>query len=70
MAEMPREALITRVIIPAADDGLDREDLANELEAFYGDSAKDCGAGSGKAGFSMISPCSSSHQSFLSNAHF
>jgi hypothetical protein len=41
------------VYVPATDDGLDREDLADELEAFFGDAAEDCGAGSGKGGFNL-----------------
>src|SRR5438270_6426131 len=37
----------------ADDDGLDRDDIAEELEAFFGDAAEDCGAGSGIDGFNL-----------------
>jgi hypothetical protein len=41
------------VYIPLVEDGLDREDLADALEAFFGDAAEECGSGSGKAGFNL-----------------
>jgi hypothetical protein len=41
------------VYFPAADEGLDREDLADELEMFFGAAAEDCGAGSDTGGFNL-----------------
>ena len=41
------------IYFPADEDGSDREDVAEELEAFFGDAAEDCGAGSGLAGFNL-----------------
>ncbi|MBW3539680.1 MAG: hypothetical protein KY476_05365 [Planctomycetes bacterium] len=37
----------------ADDDGPGRDDLAEELEAFFGDAAEECGAGSGVEGFNL-----------------
>lgn len=41
------------VYCPAGVDGLDRSDLEEELEAFFGEAAEDCGAGSGVGGFNL-----------------
>jgi hypothetical protein len=41
------------VYCPSGVDGLVRCDLEEELEAFFGDAAEDCGAGSGNAGFNL-----------------
>ena len=35
------------------DEGPDRSDLEEELEVFFGNSAEDCGAGSGLGGFNL-----------------
>ena len=41
------------VYCPSGRGGLSRADLEEELEAFFGDAAEDCGAGSGKDGFNL-----------------
>jgi hypothetical protein len=41
------------VYVPAADEGPHRADLANELEAFFGAAAGDCGGGSGVRSFNL-----------------
>ena len=41
------------VYCPSGVDGLARCDLEEELEAFFGGAAEDCGAGSGNAGFNL-----------------
>jgi hypothetical protein len=46
-------AALINVYIPAADNGMDRENLAEELEAFFSDAAEECGAGTGRAGFNL-----------------
>jgi hypothetical protein len=35
------------------DDDRDREDFAEAIEAFFGDAAEDCGAGTGDGGFNL-----------------
>ena len=50
--------------VPAADDGPDREDVAEELEAFFGTAAEDCGAGAGAGGFNLdyeLTDCEDPH---------
>jgi len=41
------------VYFPPDPEGPDREDIAGELEAFFGEAAEDCGAGIGVAGFNL-----------------
>lgn len=41
------------VYCPPGEDGPSRCDLGEELEAFFGEAAEDCGAGSGIAGFNL-----------------
>ena len=41
------------VYCPADGDGLDRCDLEEELEAFFGEAAEDCGAGIGIDGYNL-----------------
>jgi hypothetical protein len=41
------------VYCPSDAEGLDRCDLADELEEFFGDAAEDCGAGCGINGFNL-----------------
>ena len=41
------------IYCPSGVDGLSRCDLEEELEAFFGESAEDCGAGSGNMGFNL-----------------
>jgi hypothetical protein len=46
-------AAIIYAYCPSGMEGLDRCDLEEELEAFFGDAAEDCGAGSGIDGFNL-----------------
>jgi hypothetical protein len=41
------------VYCPSGVDGLSRCDLEEELEAFFGGAAEDCGAGTGQRGFNL-----------------
>jgi hypothetical protein len=41
------------IYCPADGDGPSRCDLEEELEAFFGGAAEDCGAGSGLGGFNL-----------------
>ena len=41
------------IYCPAGKSGLDRADLEEALEEFFGDAAEDSGAGSGKDGFNL-----------------
>ena len=41
------------IYCPSGVGGLDRCDLEEELEAFFGNAAEDCGAGTGLAGFNL-----------------
>lgn len=41
------------VYFPVSEDGPDREDVAEELEAFFDIAAKDCGSGRGASGFNL-----------------
>lgn len=41
------------IYCPAGKNGLDRADLEEAMEEFFGDAAEDCGAGSGNAGFNL-----------------
>src|SRR2546430_12281822 len=41
------------IYCPSGSDGLARCDLEEELEAFFGGAAEDCGAGSGADGFNL-----------------
>lgn len=41
------------VYVRATADGLGREDVAEELEAFFGAAAEECGAGTGAGGFNL-----------------
>jgi hypothetical protein len=41
------------VYCPAGSEGLARCDLEEELAAFFGGAAEDCGAGAGKMGFNL-----------------
>jgi hypothetical protein len=41
------------VYCPSGTDGLARCDLEGELEAFFGDAAEDCGAGTGIKAFNL-----------------
>ena len=41
------------IYCPAGADGLSRCNLEEELEAFFGGTAEDCGAGIGIAGFNL-----------------
>jgi hypothetical protein len=59
---VPNLALRRRVVLvaaniyidcPAGGDGLARCDLEEVLEAFFGEAAEDCGAGSGAVGFNL-----------------
>lgn|GEM_PF-4277064 len=39
--------------VPASDDGPDREGIVDEMEAFFGGAAEECGAGAGADGFNL-----------------
>jgi hypothetical protein len=41
------------VYFPSDPDGPNREDIAEELEGFFGGTAEDCGAGTGITGFNL-----------------
>jgi hypothetical protein len=41
------------VYCPAGADGLDRDALEDELDAFFSAAAEDCGAGAGITGFNL-----------------
>lgn len=41
------------IYCPDRKDGIDRCDLEEELEAFFGDAAEDSGGGSGQGGFNL-----------------
>lgn len=41
------------VYCPSTGPGLDRCDLEEELESFFGDAAEDSGSGSGQTGFNL-----------------
>jgi hypothetical protein len=56
LSPSPKEGAVAAniyVYCPSGIPGLSRCDLEEELEAFFGNAAEDCGAGSGNAGFNL-----------------